>query len=342
MFENVTYLPRILGLDSARQKQARLRGAAPGGPRAPHQRLPAAALGRRAAARGDRARADQRARDPDRRRADRQSRPRPRRGRSCALFLEVHLPRHDGAPRHPRPRHSSSASGSASSPSARARLARRPPTRLGSRPRTPRIPSARRSRRSDLEHARRRSMTLLQALRLLRCARPWWASRGACACACWRSSPSRVSLFLAGVFLLVSRNLESTVRRWRDEARLVVYLEAAAGEEADAAAVEARLRSAAWASEVDEGARAPRRQRALRALLPEPRRRRRAAVRTPLPASLEARAQDAGSGRGGAVPRLARRASRRSTGVELVDDDRDWIGQVETAARAWSAASGSR
>ena len=36
-----------------------------------------------------------------------------------------------------------------------------------------------------------------------------------------------VSLFLAGAFYLVSRNLENTVRRWRDEARFVVYVEPA-------------------------------------------------------------------------------------------------------------------
>ncbi|MEM7582584.1 MAG: hypothetical protein AAF560_04330 [Acidobacteriota bacterium] len=39
-----------------------------------------------------------------------------------------------------------------------------------------------------------------------------------------------MSLFLGGVFLLVSSNLRQVVERWQAEGKLVVYLEAEAGE----------------------------------------------------------------------------------------------------------------
>lgn len=136
-----------------------------------------------------------------------------------------------------------------------------------------------------------------------------------------------VSLFLAGVFYLVSRNLESTVRRWRDEARFVVYLEPGAGDAARAA-LEARLRAASWVSEVssvsqrDAEARFERSFPSLADVV-------RGGANASLPGSLEARL--------GAVVPADEAAFRawsagigRLEGVELVDDDRDWISQVET------------
>ena len=96
-----------------------------------------------------------------------------------------------------------------------------------------------------------------------------------------------VTLFLAGVFFLVSRNLESTVRRWRDEARLVVYLEAAAGEERTQR-IEARLRSAAWVSEVTRVSRAEAERRFERSF-PSLADLVRGGANAPLPGSLEAR-----------------------------------------------------
>jgi cell division transport system permease protein len=136
-----------------------------------------------------------------------------------------------------------------------------------------------------------------------------------------------VSLFLAGVFYLVSRNLESTVQRWRDEARLVVYL----GPEATAdrvAAIEARLRSAPWVVGVDRVAREEAERRFKRAfpslsdLVTE-------GTNAALPASLEARLRPLGQ-----VDQEALRGWTLEltglAGVELVDDDRDWIEQVET------------
>ena len=137
-----------------------------------------------------------------------------------------------------------------------------------------------------------------------------------------------VSLFLAGVFYLVSRNLESTVRRWRDEARLVVYLEPTAGEEGTQR-IEARLRSAAWVSEVTRVSRAEAERRFERSF-PSLADVVRGGANASLPGSLEARVRRL-------VP--AEEAPFRAwlgeleavDGVELVDDDRDWIGQVETA-----------
>lgn len=137
-----------------------------------------------------------------------------------------------------------------------------------------------------------------------------------------------VSLFLAGAFYLVSRNLENTVRRWRDEARFVVYLEPAT----NAARLEElarRVRAVPWISEVTIVSReeAERRfERSFPSLSDLVR-----GTSAALPASLEARLRPLADGQQEAF-RAWVRELLQIEGVELVDDDRDWIGQIETVA----------
>ena len=136
-----------------------------------------------------------------------------------------------------------------------------------------------------------------------------------------------VSLFLAGVFYLVSRNLEETIRDWRDEARLVVYLDPGL----DAAArdaVEKALRAASWVERVDfvdsaeAGHRFERAFPSLAGLVRED-------GSAELPASFEALLAPGIETDEAAMDAWVRGVAELP-GVELVDDDRDWIRQVET------------
>ncbi|GMU63928.1 MAG: hypothetical protein AMXMBFR36_02020 [Acidobacteriota bacterium] len=136
-----------------------------------------------------------------------------------------------------------------------------------------------------------------------------------------------VSLFLAGVFYLVSRNLEETIRRWRDEARLVVYLDPDLAA-ATRAEIEKELRAGAGVVEVafvasDEAAR--RFERAFPSLADLVRE----SGGAELPASFEALLRPGGDLDEATMDAWVHRVAELP-GVELVDDDRDWIRQVET------------
>ncbi len=135
-----------------------------------------------------------------------------------------------------------------------------------------------------------------------------------------------VSLFLAGVFFLVSQNLESTVRRWRDEARFVVYLDPSAPPERLAELAE-KVAAAPWVAEVT---RVPREEaeRRFDKAFPSLSDLVRGGVNASLPASLEARLRALTAGQEDRF-RSWVRDLQREPGVELVDDDRDWIEQVE-------------
>jgi cell division transport system permease protein len=137
-----------------------------------------------------------------------------------------------------------------------------------------------------------------------------------------------VSLFLAGAFYLVSRNLEGTVRKWRDEARFVVYVEPATGS-ARLEELARRVRAVPWISEVTIVTReeAERRfERSFPSLSDLVR-----GTSAALPASLEARLRPLADGQQEAFRAWVRELLQLE-GVELVDDDRDWIGQIETVA----------
>ena len=136
-----------------------------------------------------------------------------------------------------------------------------------------------------------------------------------------------VSLFLAGAFLLTSRNLERAIDQWRKEARFVVYLDDQAGAP-ERAEVERRLRRSEWVEEVafvtpEEGAARFRQAfPSLAALVDDAR-------YGSLPASFEARLQEVGDGARDRFDAWAAALAELPM-VETVDDDRDWIAQVQT------------
>ncbi|MCM2268521.1 MAG: permease-like cell division protein FtsX [Thermoanaerobaculia bacterium] len=136
-----------------------------------------------------------------------------------------------------------------------------------------------------------------------------------------------VSLFLAGGFLLTSGNLARAVATWKQEARLVVYL----AENADAAAqaeIERLLREAPW---VEAVAFVPPAQGAerFRAAFPSLAELVDDSRYGSLPASFEAQ-QRTPSAAEEAEYRLWLERLGRQAGVETLDDDRDWIDDVET------------
>jgi cell division transport system permease protein len=135
-----------------------------------------------------------------------------------------------------------------------------------------------------------------------------------------------VSLFLAGVFFLVSQNLETTVRKWRDEARFVVYLDPSAPPER-LAELAAKLATAPWVAAVAQVPREEAERRFDKAF-PSLSDLVRGGVNASLPASLEARLRPLTAGQEGRFRSWVRELQREPD-VELVDDDRDWIEQVE-------------
>jgi len=136
-----------------------------------------------------------------------------------------------------------------------------------------------------------------------------------------------VSLFLAGAFLLASGNLSREIRTWKEEARFVVYLSEKASSE-DRAAIEKVLRDAPWILDVtyvspQEGAQRFRAAFPSLAELVDDSR------YGSLPASLEARQRSLTTAETDAHAEWSGRLAALP-GVETLDDDRDWIAEVET------------
>ena len=134
-----------------------------------------------------------------------------------------------------------------------------------------------------------------------------------------------VSLYVGGLLLLVSANLEEMIDEWKDKARVIVYLTATATAE-ETAALRAELASApsvATVAEIDSATASERFSQAfpsmadlLAGLGP-----------TALPPSFEITLRRDAAGEA-ALAWIADLRSRR--GVAMVDDDRDWLHQVET------------
>jgi cell division transport system permease protein len=132
-----------------------------------------------------------------------------------------------------------------------------------------------------------------------------------------------VSLFIGGAFLLVSGNLARSVERWRGQMRVLIYLKP------DMPEPELRRLAA-------EAARQPG-VRSVELVTAEAARKRFQEIfpslaglvagwqDEPLPASLEVGLDPAARGR---TPWLD--GWRRRPEVTLVDDDREWLGQLET------------
>ncbi|MBW8875937.1 MAG: ABC transporter permease [Acidobacteria bacterium] len=134
-----------------------------------------------------------------------------------------------------------------------------------------------------------------------------------------------VSLFLGGAFLLVSGNLAASVERWRGEMRAVIYLKPDTPEaELRRLAAEAGRQPGVKSVETVTPAAARRRFQQIFPGLAD-------LVAgwqdEPLPASLEVGLDPAA----GAPARSAWLDGwRRRPEVTLVDDDREWLGQLET------------
>jgi cell division transport system permease protein len=145
-----------------------------------------------------------------------------------------------------------------------------------------------------------------------------------------------VSLALGGAFLVASRNLAGSVESWRGQMRVVVYLKVGTPA-ADLERLAAAARAAPWVAAVEPVPAAVARQR-FRDAFPSLADLLQGGAGgaggvggegEPLPASLELalrRGQAEASGLDAWLD-----AWRHRPEVAMVDDDRDWLGQVETA-----------
>lgn len=143
-----------------------------------------------------------------------------------------------------------------------------------------------------------------------------------------------MSLFLGGVFLLVSSNLRQLIEGWEEEGKLVIYIEP----DAPTAAVERLqndLQSADWTSKVrhvtaeEAGVRFRRAFPSLGELLE-------GWSESPIPPSLEVLLDR------NALPPPKELDSwledlRQDSAVSVVDDDRDWLSQLEAVVFAIEA-----
>ena len=134
-----------------------------------------------------------------------------------------------------------------------------------------------------------------------------------------------VSLFIGGAFLLVSGNLSASVERWRGEMRVVIYLKPETSE-ADLRRLAAEAARAPGVSSVEPVTAAAARKR-FQDVFPSLSNLVAGWKEEPLPASLEI----------GLDPRMATAGGeawlgewRKRPEVTLVDDDREWLGQLAT------------
>ncbi len=134
-----------------------------------------------------------------------------------------------------------------------------------------------------------------------------------------------VSLFLAGVFFLVSGNLGQVIQRWQGESKIVVYLESGSSE-TDRERIRERLEAAPWTSGIEAVSSESARER-FRETFPSLADLLEGWGEEPLPASLEVsldwqRLDE---------PELEAwlRELHAAPAVTMVDDDRDWLGQLE-------------
>ncbi len=136
-----------------------------------------------------------------------------------------------------------------------------------------------------------------------------------------------VSLVLGGAFLLASRNLAGSVEGWRGQLRVVVYLKPGTPA-SDLQRLAATARAAPWVAGADVVSPAAARRR-FRDTFPTLADVIDSAEGEPLPASLEVALRREQAAAGGLDAWLD--SWRRRPEVAMVDDDREWLGQVETA-----------
>jgi len=139
-----------------------------------------------------------------------------------------------------------------------------------------------------------------------------------------------VSLFLAGLFLLAGRNLSRTVSDWKQEARFVVYLDPQVSAD-DRARLEGALRQAPWVTGIEFVTPAESALRfrqafpSLTSLVEDAR-------YGSLPASIEVQMRKLTAADSAAF-RSWQETLKALPSVQMLDDDRDWIGDVEALIR---------
>jgi cell division transport system permease protein len=136
-----------------------------------------------------------------------------------------------------------------------------------------------------------------------------------------------VSLLLGGAFLLASRNLAGSVEGWRGQLRVVIYLKPGTPP-SDLPRLAAAARAAPWVARVDLVSPAAARRR-FRETFPTLADVIDSGEGEPLPASLEVALRREQADAGGLGAWLD--TWRRRPEVAMIDDDREWLGQVETA-----------
>jgi cell division transport system permease protein len=136
-----------------------------------------------------------------------------------------------------------------------------------------------------------------------------------------------VSLFIGGAFLLVSGNLAASVERWRGEMRVVIYLRPETSE-ADLRRLAAEAARGPGVASVEPVTAAAARQR-FQEIFPGLSDLVTGWEDEPLPASLEIGLDSRAAASGRARDMWLDGWHKRSE-VTLVDDDREWLGQLET------------
>jgi cell division transport system permease protein len=136
-----------------------------------------------------------------------------------------------------------------------------------------------------------------------------------------------VSLVLGGAFLLASHNLAASVEGWRGKMRVVIYLKPGASA-SDLPRLAAAARAVPWVAGVDLVSAAAARGR-FRETFPSLADVIDGGEGEPLPPSLEVSLRRDQAEAAGLDAWLAE--WRRRPEVAMVDDDREWLGQVETA-----------
>ena len=135
-----------------------------------------------------------------------------------------------------------------------------------------------------------------------------------------------VSLTLGGVFLLASRNLSGAVERWRAETRVVIYLKPETPA-TDLARLAAEAKGPPWVASVQPVSAAAARQR-FRDIFPSLSGLVEGLGEEPLPPSLEVAVTERQAPPRDLAAWLA--AWRKRPEVSMVDDDREWLRQLET------------
>ncbi len=143
-----------------------------------------------------------------------------------------------------------------------------------------------------------------------------------------------VSLFLGGVFLLVSGNLRQLVETWQRESKIVIYLQTEAGPE-EIADLKKRIADVPWTLETEVITSEKAHER-FRQAFPSLSDLLEGWDEDPLPASFEVRIARQKTDDPGTLEAWV--DELRADGiVSAIDDDRDWLSQLETVVFALEA-----